>query len=185
MSTLRKILLLSDLLALLSAGLLGPIYALYVEKIGGDLLDASNTFALFMLTSGIVVFLVAKWEDRSKYKREIVIVSYGLAMIGTTAYLLVSSTWELFLVQILLGFANALKYPAYDALFSSEKKHLALAWGEWEAVDYFSLGIGALVGGLTADYFGFFALLEMMVVLAICSFFVSAFLLQVRRTEYV
>jgi len=36
-----KILLVTNGLILLSGAMIGPIYAIYVKKIGGDLLDAS------------------------------------------------------------------------------------------------------------------------------------------------
>ena len=62
MNKLKRILLVSDAFYILSGALMAPIYALYVEKIGGDLLDASATFAIFMITAGIVVFMLGLWE---------------------------------------------------------------------------------------------------------------------------
>lgn len=184
MNVLRKILLLSDAFYLMSGGLLGPIYALFVNKIGGDLLEASSTFALFMLTAGVVVFLLALWEDRSKHQRKFVIGGYLIGIIGTAGYLFVNSASSLFLVQIVLGLSVALKDPAYDALFSSsEKKHLVLAWGAWETVDYFALGLGALIGGLIAQNFGFQTLLYCMLALSIFSFFISLLLLRLKETN--
>lgn len=182
MEKFRKILLISDGFYLLSGGLLGPIYALFVEEVGGDLLDASITFALFMLTAGIVVFLLSLWEDRVKHHRKFVIAGYALGVVGTFGYLLVESTMSLFIVQIVLGFSAALKDPSYDALFSesSTKRHLVFAWGEWEAMDYFTLGIGALMGGVVAHNFGFDSLLLIMFGFSILSFLISLFLLQRR-----
>ena len=46
MKNLRRLLLITDGFYLLSGGLIGPIYALYVERVGGDLLDAGSTFGL-------------------------------------------------------------------------------------------------------------------------------------------
>lgn len=181
MSSLKRILLVSDAFFLLSGALLGPIYALFVEKIGGDLFDASWTFAIFMLTAGAVVLLLGLWEDRAKHQRKFVIAGYAIAMLGYFGYLFVGSTLSLFLVQIVLGLAVALKDPAYDALFSkSDTKHLALAWGEWEAVDYFAWGGGALIGGLIAQNFGFQVLLWCMFILSVFSFLASLFLLRLK-----
>lgn len=61
-----KILLLSDAWATLALGLVGPIYAIYVEEIGGNILNASWAYFSFMLTTGVVMFLISKWEDRVK-----------------------------------------------------------------------------------------------------------------------
>jgi hypothetical protein len=41
-----KILLFSNALVLVSAAMLGPIYAIFVEKVGGDILDASFAFGV-------------------------------------------------------------------------------------------------------------------------------------------
>lgn len=184
MNKLQKVLLLSDAFYLLSGGLLGPIYALFVKEIGGDLLDASGAFALFMLTAGITVFLLALWEDKVKHQAKFVIAGYGIAVIGTGGYLFVNSPFSLFIVQVILGLAIALKEPAYDALFSvSGKRHLTLAWGEWEAMDFIALGVGALVGGLIAQNFGFQVLLWCMFSLSIFSFLVSMLLFRIKESN--
>ena len=73
-----KILLWADGFATLALGMLGPIYALFVEQIGGDILDAGWAFFAFMITSGIVMFLISKWEDRFKHKSKLVVVGYGV-----------------------------------------------------------------------------------------------------------
>lgn len=183
MNTLQKILLLTDGLYIFSGGLIGPIYALFVDSIGGDLLDASSTFAFFMLTAAVVVYFLALWEDKSKHLKKFVIAGYGLGVIGYLGYLFVDSPVSLFVVQIILGFSIALKDPAFDALFSSSEKHLALAWGEWEATDYFVLGLGALFGGFVAQNFGFRPLLFCMFFLSIASFFLSIILLRMQERK--
>lgn len=43
-----KILLFTDGLVLVAAAMLAPIYAIFVEKIGGDLLDASLAGAIYI-----------------------------------------------------------------------------------------------------------------------------------------
>lgn len=182
-TALGRILLVTDALFLLSGGLLAPIYALFVEKIGGDLLDASIAYSLFMLSAGLVVAILAFWEDKSKNQKKFVIVGYGLGTLGSIGYLLVNSTPVLFMVQIIMGLSVALKDPAYDALFSqTAKKHLALFWGEWEAMDYFTYGLGAFLGGIIAQYFGFTTLIWYMIGLSLSSFCVSLLLLRVKKS---
>lgn len=184
MKRLRRILLVSDAFYMLAASVLGPIYALFVKRIGGDLLDASVTFAVYMLTAGVIVFLLGLWEDKSKHQAKFVILGYGISVMGYAGYLLVNSTFSLFIVQAILGLSAALKDPAYDALFSNAGgKHLALAWGEWEAMDYVVWGAGALIGGLIAQQFGFQVLLWCMFVLSLFSFVVSLRLLQLKIKE--
>lgn len=181
MSKVARLLLLTDALYMLAGALLGPIYALFVKDIGGDLLEASSTFAIFMLTAGVVTFFLARWEDKEKHKKKFVIVGYGLGAVGYFGYTFVNSTTSLFLVQAILGLSVALKDPAYDALFSEvSKRHLALAWGEWESMDYFVFGVGALLGGFVAARFGFLLLLWCMFGASLLSFVLSVFFLRER-----
>ena len=49
-----KFLVLSDSWATLALGMIGPIYAIFVEQIGGDILDASWAYFAFTMTSGVV-----------------------------------------------------------------------------------------------------------------------------------
>jgi MFS family permease len=174
-------LLITDSFYILAGALIGPIYALFVEKVGGDLLDASGAFAIFMITAAVVIFLLAFWEDRSKHQKKFVIAGYGIGVLGYLGYLFVNSTMSLFIVQAILGLSLALKDPAYDALYSDSKKHLALSWGAWEALNYLMLGVGALIGGLIAQELGFSVLLWCMFILSIISFLVSLRLISVKE----
>ena len=49
-----KFLVLSDAWATLALGMIGPIYAIFVEQIGGDILDASWAYFAFTMTTGVV-----------------------------------------------------------------------------------------------------------------------------------
>jgi predicted MFS family arabinose efflux permease len=84
-----------------------------------------------------------------------------------------------------LGLSAALKDPSYDALFSEYgRKHLALAWGEWEAMDYFTASAGALIGGIVVVQYGFQTLLYIMLICSIVSFVISLLLLQHKRRTH-
>ncbi|PIP24842.1 MAG: hypothetical protein COX34_02005 [Candidatus Nealsonbacteria bacterium CG23_combo_of_CG06-09_8_20_14_all_36_12] len=58
-----KILLLTDGLFLLAAAMLGPIYAIFVEEIGGDILTAGTSFAIFALVMGTLILIIGRIED--------------------------------------------------------------------------------------------------------------------------
>ena len=75
MKRILKLLLLADGWVSLALGMLGPIYALFVQDIGGDLLDASTAYFIFMITTGLAIFLISKWEDKAKHKEKLRICS--------------------------------------------------------------------------------------------------------------
>lgn len=77
-----KILLFTNGIILFAGAMMGPIYALYVEKIGGDLLDASFTFALYAFAAGIMTLISGRYADKIKENELIVVLGYGLIGFG-------------------------------------------------------------------------------------------------------
>lgn len=183
-SRIIRTLLLSEGLFLFAGGLLGPIWAVYVENIGGDILEASGAFAAFMLTAAAVTYFLGKIEDRQRYKAKFVVLGYLMGTLGFAGYLFVKDTLSLLGVQAILGITVAVKDPAYDGIYSKfAKKHLTLAWGEWEAMDYLTSGISALAGGLIASFFGFRSLIYVMIAFSMLGLLASLGLLHINRLK--
>ena len=151
--------------------MLGPIYALFVKDIGGDLLDAGLTGALFAFAGGVTTLIAGKFADHNKRDELIVALGYAILGLGFFLYIFVNSIWFLFGVQILTGFADAFYSPAFDVLYSKHvtKKKAGREWGAWEAMNYFLIAIGAAIGGIIASNFGFDAIFVIMSVLCFAS----------------
>jgi len=166
-----RILLITNGLVLLAGAMLGPIYALFVEDIGGDLLDASLTGGFFALAAGITTLIAGKFADRNKRNELIVAAGYAIMGLGFLLYIFVNSIWFLFGIQILTGFAEAFYSPAFDALYSKHitEKKAGREWGAWESMNYFSVAIGAAIGGVIASRFGFNAIFMAMAALSFIS----------------
>jgi len=166
-----RILLFTNGLVLLSGAMFGPIYALFVENIGGDLLDASLTGGIFALAAGITTLVAGKYADKNKRDELIVASGYIIMGIGFILYMFVNSIWFLFGVQILIGFAEAFYSPAFDALYSKHitEKKAGREWGAWESMNYFSIAIGAVLGGFIATQFGFNTIFAIMAILCFSS----------------
>lgn len=77
-----KILLTASLLANFGDNLIGPFYAVFVEKIGGSILDMGYTVAVFAISAGILTIIVGKISDRIN-KKLITIVGYGFYALGS------------------------------------------------------------------------------------------------------
>lgn len=171
MKTPFKILLFADAITLFSGALLGPIYAIFVEKIGGDILDASVAFAIFSLVSGVVIFVIGRFEDRVKEQEILIAAGYIVIAIGYFCYLLVQNPTHLFIAQAIIGFGMALELPAIDATYAKhmDSKRAAYNWGAWEGMNRFTMGGGALLGGLIVTVFGFHTLFILMGILCIGS----------------
>lgn len=166
-----KILLYTNGIVLVAAAMIGPIYALFVEEIGGNLMDASFAGAAFALSAGITTLLFGRIADKSSKKSLILALGYVLMGLGFFSYIFVESIMHLFLVQILIGLGEAIYSPAFDALYSEHihKKQSGTEWWIWEAVNYFALAIGAFVWWIIVTYYGFDMVFILMWVFCISS----------------
>ena len=166
-----RVLIITNGLVLVAGAMLGPIYALFVAKVGGDLLDASIAGGIFALAAGLTTFIAGRYADKIKRDERIVAFGYVMMAIGFFLYLFVNSIWFLFLVQILIGFGEAIYAPAFDALFTlhvTERK-AGREWGAWESMNYLTLAVGAVVGGFIVTNFGFSAIFIVMGLLCLSS----------------
>jgi len=166
-----KILLATNSMILFAAAMIGPIYALFVQKIGGDLLDASFAGGLFALAAGITVLVFGKFSDKIKENELIVVVGYLIMAIGFMLYIFVNSVIFLLIVQVIIGFGEAIYAPAFDALYS---KHLdgnktGTQWGAWESMNYFTMAVSAVLGGFLVTKIGFNVLFVIMSLLCLAS----------------
>jgi MFS family permease len=166
MNKLIEILLVSSFFGNLAAGFIGPIYAVFVEQVGGDLVTAGLAYAIFAIVSGVLLVLLGKWEDHVNHKENLLVVSRILSIAGFAGYLFVHSPEQLFIVQIVLGVSLALGAPAFDSIYykNVDKKDSAFEWGAWEGVYQIALGVSALIGGYIAQNFGFNILFIFMVI---------------------
>lgn len=166
-----KALLLTNGLVLLSGAMLGPIYALFVQDIGGDILDTGLAAGIFTATAGIVVFFSGRWSDRVRESELVVASGYAIMGTGFFFYTQIETMLALLCVQALIGFGEAVYSPSFDALYSKhlDPRHSGSQWGTWESMNYFALATGAFVGSAIATLFGFTALFVFMGCLAFAS----------------
>ena len=166
-----RILLSTNAMILLAGAMLGPIYALFVEKIGGDLLDVSYAGALFALAAGVTTFISGKYSDKIKENELVIVAGYTVMGIGFMLYIFVASMIQLLFVQILIGFGEAIYAPAFDAVYSKhiDERKPGKQWGAWESVNYFTAAAGAVVGGFIVTWFGFNIMFIIMSLLCFAS----------------
>lgn len=160
-----RILLINDTLVLIAASMIVPIYAVYVDKIGGDILDAGLAAGVFAMVAGVTALIAGKMTDRVKYQGRIVGMGYLLTGIGFILYMFVGSIWQLLAVQVLVGLAQASATPAFDALYTKHigsKKRASSRWSLWESGNYFAIAIGSAGGAAIVKLTSFDVLFMVM-----------------------
>ncbi len=165
------VLLASNGLVIFASAMLGPIYALFVREVGGSLFDASLTGGMFSLAAGITTLVSGRYADKLKESEYLLVLGNFVLGISFLLYIFVNSMFELLLVQALAGFADAIYYPAYDALFSRHlfRRGEGRAWGTWEAMFNILTAAGAIVGGALVTLFGFNSVFLLMATLSFIS----------------
>ncbi len=164
-----KILLYSSNIWYFGGGMLGPLFAVFTERIGGDILDISWAWATYLVISGVLYIVVGKLTDGKDNKAKVMIGGYALNALFTFGYLFVSVPWHLFIVQAGLGVAAALATPTWDALYAKyeDKKHDTFEWGLAGGEAQIITGIAVVVGGLVVSYYSFSILFIIMGVIQI------------------
>ena len=170
-----KVLLATYCFSTFAFSMLSPIYAIFVEKIGGGILEASYAIAIFTFVSGILVLLISRFEDNVKHQEYFLSFGYLLNAIAFFLYIFVSKPFHLYFIEVLFGIAIAILSPVYDGLYSKnlDKGKYVSEWGDWEAVGYMISSISALLGGYLAAAYGFKTLFSTMAALSFIAFLVS------------
>jgi MFS family permease len=160
--TLVRRFVLLDLLLWGGWGLITPILAVFIlEKVGdSNLLTVGVASAIYWLVNAITQLVSAGFIDEKKGEvDDAKFLSIGLfiASLAAFSFLLVESTWHLFLAVALQGFAFGLYSPSWTAIFSRhlDNGHYALDWSlDRTSIAIFS-AITAISGGAIAEFFGF------------------------------
>jgi MFS family permease len=182
LSKTTKILLLGANIWYFGEGMMGPLFAVFAEKVGGDILDITWAWATYLIITGLMYILVGRLINGKQYKVEVLVFGYALNAILTLGYLFVSNPTHLFLVQAGLGLAEAIGTPAWDTLYAKNltDEMDSYAWGLSSGQSQIVTGIAFGVGGLITHFISFEVLFITMSVIQLGAAVVTAQLLKKR-----
>ena len=157
MNRIIKMMILADATWYFGEGMLGPLFAIFTERIGGNILDVSWAWSIYLIVSGILIILVGKISDKIIGHEKLLFIGYALNALLTFGYLAVDNMWQLSLIQVGLGIATALATPTWDAIYSKNQdtKIAGLEWGLADGSSELLSGIAILIGGFLVAYFSF------------------------------
>ncbi|NHC37761.1 MFS transporter [Scytonema millei] len=178
-----KILLYSSNIWYLGEGMFAPIFGLFTQKIGGNILDISGIWAAYLVATGIFTILVGKLSDRNISKAKLMIIGYALNAIFTFCYLFASSQLSLFVVQIGLGIASALATPTWNALYAQyeDRGNAGQIWGMADGQSKVMTGLAVVLGGVIVNWLSFNALFITMGTIQVIATLYSIQLLKQQR----
>lgn len=170
MKKLLWLMTLATIFSSMSIQFLVPFYAIFVENIGGGLILAGATWAIYKVVSGLTILFTSTLSD--KYDPyNFIVLGFGLRVIGTAGYFLVSGPIHLLTVQIIQGVAHAFIVPSYRKIYSTnlDKGHEAVEWSYPSAGSEVAQGIAVLVGGIIVASIGFTWLFGVMLLAHVIS----------------
>lgn len=175
-SQVTKILLWGANIWYFGEGMLGPLFAVFAERVGGDILDITWAWATYLVITGVIYIIVGKLINNKSYKAKVMVAGYGLNALFTFGYLFVSNPLQLFFIQAGLGMAEAIGTPAWDALYAKniDKSHDTFAWGLASGQSQIFTGIAIVCGGLIVNYLSFNALFITMGIIQVLATIIQA-----------
>jgi len=149
---------------LLWDGMLYPIYALFAETIGSDVLETTGAIAIYLFVSGVLHIVIGKISSSKNIAKQVMLGGYLLAAASTFGYLLVTDTTGLFMIQILMGISNAMSSCTWDGIFSRniKQKDAVFMWSIVEGGYAITSAIAAVLGGVIVMMFSFQVLFIIM-----------------------
>lgn len=147
-----SLIVVSDFMVTTGASLLSPIFALFVTQTieGGSAQAVGFAIAIYWITKSILQLPIARYLDRNHGELD----DYHFMIFGLLADAAVlcgynffaTTVWHVFLLQGLLGIADAFLLPPFYAIFT---RHIdpGSEGFEWSIRSSLSFGGGAALGG--------------------------------------
>lgn len=162
--------------ATFAQGILVPIYAFFVQKIGGGILETSWAIALYSIITGVGTILIHHTKWSHKYKKHCLWFGWFLWLLSIAVYMLMQNIVMLYISQILNGIGDALAEPIFDEEYSKKiKNDPSAGWAFFEGTVSIFSGLASILGGFIATYYGFDYLIYCVMAVAAISFTLIAY----------
>jgi MFS family permease len=152
----------SDFFLLAGWGFIDPIFAVFIIKniVGGTLVTVGIAAAIYWILRSLFQIPIAKYIDRTPSEQDdFKTLVGGLILAGMSAIAMVWVTlpWELYVIHAVQALAFAMYGASWPTIFSRhlDKDKISLDWSLDSAAIGVASGITGLLGGLTAEAFGF------------------------------
>jgi len=169
-----RFLILSDTVVVGAAGLLGPIFALFIEDyiVGGNEAVAGLAAGIYLFTKSILQIPIAHFIDKISGEFDdfwIMVTSSLIIALLPLLYLFIHTPLQLYLVQFLFGLFVAFTFPTFMAIFTRhiDKEKEGTEWGVYFALTDLTYAALAAAGGFLASSLGFPPLIIAVVIISV------------------
>lgn len=179
-----RFLIISDTVLMGAAGMLGPVFALFIEDSiqGGNAVVAGIAAGIYLFTKSVFQIPIAHFIDKIRGEKDDFWIMFIFTIIIAfipLLYLVINTPLQLYITQFILGLFTAFTFPTYMAIFTRhiDKEKEGTEWGIYFTLTDLTSAILAIVGGYVATIQGFPALI---IVVVVSSFIGAMFLLPIK-----
>lgn len=169
-----RLLIISDTVIIGAAGLLGPIFALFIEDFikGGNPAVAGLAAGVYLFTKSVFQVPIAHFIDKIRGEKDdfwLMFIFTILISFIPLLYLVINTPLQLYLIQFVLGFFSAFTFPTFMAIFTRhiDKEKEGTAWGVYFTLTGLTSAAFAAIGGYIATTQGFPVLIVAVVVVSL------------------
>lgn len=178
-----RVLTISDVLMISGFGLIAPIFAIFINDSirGGTIEVAGIASAVYLIVKSIGQIPAASLVDKIKGEKDdfwAMLIGSLVISVVPLCYLLISTPFQLYVVQFFYGLAAAIIFPAWMAIFTRhiDKQREGIEWGVYQTLVDIGSAVTASLGGFIAFRYGFD---NLFILVSILSFVGSFYLVGV------
>lgn len=152
-----KILLLVNSIFVLAGNLLGPLYAVFIEGLGGSIAVVSGTWSVMLLTTTLVNFVLIRYGDRVKEHEYFLIMGFLFRAIAWIGFIYAHSLTTIILLQIVIGLGEAVGSTGFDAIMAEhlDRSSHIRDYAVWKTISNLLASVATLIGGFIVTWYGF------------------------------
>jgi MFS family permease len=160
-------------------GMIGPFYTLYIADKSGGMEKLGYAFSIMILAQAAASYYVGHFSDRLGRKPFLFGMAYVDAFV-LFCYTIVTRTYEIYILQALLGLTNAVSMTIRGSLLADltrvDKRGSEI--GRFNALVSVFTAVGFILGGYVAKYYGLKSIFYFGAIVIVCS---TALLLFIRE----
>lgn len=168
------VLLLCVFCSLLGVGIVSPLLPLYAEAMGASGVLLGMIFSSFTITRAVVIPIIGPLSDR-RGRKLFLLIGFGGFTVATLGYLLATSPLHLIVTRAIQGATAGMMLPIARAFIGDlcprgeEGKWQGIA----NAAFFGGFGVGPLIGGPIAEWYGYNTAFYVMGIICLLSFLLA------------
>jgi MFS family permease len=150
------LLALAQILVAISMGIIGPVYAIYFEKISGSLKDVGIIVGIYWIVVGILEIPFGILSDKLGRKKVFtiggILVSFSILL-----YPFVSNFYQILFAEIIGAVGYSMQIPSFYSLLAefTKRERRGLEMGLIDSSWNIFYGLASIVSGMVLITFGF------------------------------